>query len=102
MTVVREGREVLFGDIPYFRVNDASGTGTGFIDLDRWTGFEISFNRDADEIFGIQNNKSRLLMSTYASEEISKAISETLVQRRQTIQSKRGKKKEQSGASRYN
>lgn len=99
VSIVREGREVFFGEIPYFEVNDASGTGTGFVDLDRWTGIEVEFGRGADEIIGVQNNKSRLLISSYAKNKIEEAISSTLVSRRQEIQSKRGKKKSKKGES---
>lgn len=100
VTLVREGREILWGEIPYFKFKGASGTSTSFDFLDRWTGIEISFNRDADQIFGVQNNKSRLLMSNYAREKIESEIRDAVIQRRLDIKSKRGEKSEKEGKSR--
>ena len=53
ISLVREGREIFFGKIPYFWINDTSGQGTSHWHQaqDRFTGFEIEFGRDADEIF---------------------------------------------------
>ena len=96
VSIVRAGRETLFGDIPYFKIRSGASK-RHFIEIDRWTGIEISFERDADDIFGVESNKARLLISSYISEEISNYISSTIVQRRSEIDKMRGLKKEEEG-----
>ena len=96
VSIVRAGRETLFGDIPYFRIGSGASK-KHFTEIDRWTGIEISFERDADDIFGVESNKARLLISSYISEEISNYISSTIVQRRGEIDEIRGLKREEEG-----
>ena len=104
ITLVREGREIFFGRLPYFRINDAESTDRGaksFLELDRYTGYEIEFGRDADEIFGIQVNKSKLNVRKEIRQEISNYLSPTFVTRRSYWHEKRGetdRKKKRGGA----
>ena len=91
LSLIREGREIFFGKLPYFRINDPGGErgAHSFIEQDRFTGFEIEFGRDADDIFGIQINKSKLNARKEIRKEISGKISPTIVTRRDDWQKKR-------------
>jgi len=94
ISLVREGREILFGKIPYFWINDP-GPERGshsFLEQDRFTSFEIEFERDVDEIFGIQVNKSKLNVRKEVRRKISTEISPTIVSRREEWHKKRGAK----------
>jgi hypothetical protein len=94
ISLVREKREIFFGKIPYFWINDP-GSERGahsFLEQDRFTGFEIEFGRDVDEIFGIQVNKSKLNIRKEVRKKISETISPTIVSRRDEWLKKRGNK----------
>ena len=97
ISIVREDREVLFGDIPYFKLH---ATKKKFIEIDRWTGIEVSFERDADDLFEVQNNKSRLIISTEMRDVIAENISSTIDTRRSNIDKIRKKSKSKEGKSR--
>jgi hypothetical protein len=56
ISILRNDREVFFGEIPYFGLNDEKG-GKGFIDIDRWWGCEISFRAELDHWFSVKNIK---------------------------------------------
>lgn len=62
-SIIRENREVHYGDIPYFKVDGARPKEDKIMYLDRWWGCEILFTKEADDLFGIQNNKSRVTLS---------------------------------------
>ena len=104
ISLVREGREILFGKLPHMYIKDSESGVRGshtFLEQDRFTGFEIEFGRDADDIFGIQVNKSKLNVRKEVRAAISNHISGTIVKRRQEWQEKRGefaKKKKKGGA----
>ena len=91
LSLVRERREIFFGKLPYFRINDPGGErgAHSFLEQDRFTGFEIEFGRDVDDIFGIQINKSRLNVSKEIRKKISNMISPTIVTRRDNWRVKR-------------
>ena len=95
ISLVREGREIFFGKLPYFWISDDVGSERGahsFLEKDRWTGYEIEFGRDVDEIFGIQVNKSRLSVRKEIRRKISSTIGPTIVSRRLDWDKKRSSK----------
>lgn len=95
MSLVREGREIFFGNIPYFRINDPGPERHAhtYKEQDRWIGFEVEFDRDADDIFNIQANKSKLEMRKIMKEELSRKMSHTIVQGRTDFATKTGESK---------
>ena len=56
ISILRNGREVFYGHIPYFNLNDKK-TGRGFLVIDRYWGCEISFNAELDHWFSVKNIK---------------------------------------------
>lgn len=56
ISILRNDREVFYGHIPYFNLNDRK-SGRGFIVIDRYWGCEISFNADLDHWFSVKNIK---------------------------------------------
>jgi len=100
VSIVRGGREVHYETIPYFKLKSgASIDEVRTSVVDRFTSIEISFERDSDEIFGIQNNKSRVLLSPYALEEISNHISDVIIERREYFKNHRNEMKDGGGGS---
>ena len=91
LSLVREGREIFFGKLPYFWINDPGDErgAHSFIEQDRFTGFEIEFGRNVDDIFGIQVNKSKLNVRKDIRKKISNMISSTIVTRRDEWRTKR-------------
>lgn len=94
ISIVREGREIFFGTIPYpyFIINDP-GTerhARSWKEHDRWIGYEIEFSRDADAIFNIQANKSKLDIRKVMRQELSRKLSNTIVQGRVNFSKKTG------------
>lgn len=95
ISIVREGREMAFGEIAFLKLlSDKSQEdgGSPFSAVDRFTGIEVSFNRDVDKIFGIEANKSRLFLPRYIREEIGSILYSILNTRRETFTKVRGKK----------
>ena len=79
ISIVRENREIFYGHLNFFKVNDrGQDRRSGFVEIDRWVGIEIDFDRSADIVFGVQNNKSRNQISTNAREVLQKALSPTI------------------------
>jgi len=94
VSIVREGREMIFGEIPFLKLlkqNNPDG-GSHFEPQDRFTGIEISFNRDADKFFGIEANKSRIFLPRYIRDKIGLILREPLETRRAIFSKTRGKK----------
>jgi len=94
MSIIREGREMAFGEIPFLKLlkKDNPDGGSSFAAEDRFTGIEVSFNRDADKIFGIEANKSRMFLPRYVRDKIGIIIREPLETRRDYFSQTRGKK----------
>ena len=93
-SLVREGREIFFGRIPYpyFIINDPGPErhSHSWKEHDRWIAYEIEFSRDADDIFNIQANKSKLDIRKVVRQELSKKLSNTIVQGRVEFHKKTG------------
>jgi len=101
ISIVREGREMAFGEIPYLKLysDEKSDMGASFAPEDRFVGVEISFGRDADEIFGIEANKSRMVLSPYARRRIGTLLRPILLGRREYFSRIRGEESKKSGHS---
>jgi len=95
VSIVREGREVDFGEIPHLKLladKSSEDRGSYFEAVDRFTGIEISFDRDSDELFGIEANKSRMYLPRHTRERIGKILFPILKQRRTDFTQVRGRK----------
>ena len=57
ISILRNGREVFYGHIPYFDLNDETRSRSGFIDMDRYWGCEIEFSPHLDHWFSVKNIK---------------------------------------------
>lgn len=60
VSILREGREVFFGQIPYWssvKTGDSSQRTWSFEEVDRWWGCEISFGAELDSSFEVRNIK---------------------------------------------
>ncbi len=58
ISILRNGREVFYGHIPYYKIPDKTNTHyKSFIDLDRFWGCEISFGAELDYWFSVKNIK---------------------------------------------
>lgn len=101
ISIVREGREMAFGEIPYLKLysDEKSDKGASFEPEDRFVGVEISFGKYADEIFGIEANKSRMVLSPYARREIGRQLRPILLGRREYFSRIRGEESKKSGHS---
>ena len=85
ISIVREGREMMFGEIPFLKLlSDKSKDdgGSQFEPEDRFTGVEISFDRDSDHHFGIEMNKSKMFLPRPTRTKIGKILYPLLKQRR--------------------
>lgn len=69
ISIVRNGREVFYGHIPYFTPK--------FEEIDRWWGCEISFNAVLDREFTVKNIKRGALPNPELREVIQVKISPT-------------------------
>lgn len=100
-TIVREGREIFFGRIPYpsFFINDPDTArhSHSWKEQDRWIGYEIEFSKNADDIFNIQANKSKVDIRKLMRQELSRKLSNTIVQGRVNFSKKRGAKISEGG-----
>ncbi len=102
ISILRNGREVFYGPIPYYRIkDDTSSHYKGFIDLDRFWGCEISFNADMDHWFSIKNIKVGARPLPELREKIEKEINPTIQEFRKEIREfwKSEKNKERKGTS---
>jgi hypothetical protein len=99
ISLVREGREIYFGQYPGgpIKITGASATPGNrnyFETHDRFTGIEIEFTRESDEVFAVEFNKSRISMESEVRQIISNAISPTIVSRRNYFTNERAKNEE--------
>lgn len=86
VSILRNGREVFYGHIPYYKIKDTASTHyKGFIDMDRFWGCEISFNADMDRWFSIKNIKVGARPVSELREKIQKAINSTIKTFRETV-----------------
>jgi hypothetical protein len=69
ISIVRNKREVFYGEIPYFKAR--------FEEMDRWWGGEISFNAVLDKAFTVKNIKRGAVPTHDLREEIQKLIKPT-------------------------
>jgi len=69
ISIVRNKREVFYGEIPYFKPQ--------FEELDRWWGGEISFNAVLDKAFTVKNIKRGAVPTPDLREEIQNQINPT-------------------------
>jgi hypothetical protein len=95
ISIVREGREMMFGEIPYLKLlgdKSKEDGGTSFVNEDRFIGIEISFNRDSDHLFGIEANKSKMFLPRQTRDMIGKILYPVIMQRREEFSKIRGEK----------
>lgn len=95
ISIIREGREMMFGEIPYLKLltdKSKEDGGSPFEAEDRFTGVEVSFNRDSDEHFGIEANKSKIILPRQTRDMIGRILHPIIIQRREYFTAVRGKK----------
>ena len=83
ITIVREGREMMFGEIPYLKLLSERAKedgGAHFENQDRFMGIEISFDRDSDHLFGIESNKSKMYLPRQTRDMIGKILYPVVMQ----------------------
>lgn len=68
ISILRKGREVFYGTIPYF--GESASKKISFEDKDRWWGCEISFDPELDEQFTVKNIKRGALPTKRLKEAI--------------------------------
>lgn len=84
ISILREGREVFFGPIPYWsfvRLSENKQNSWSFQELDRWWGCEISFGAELDASFEVKNIKR----GAKPEEELLKAIKQKITPTRNTV-----------------
>jgi len=101
ISLVREGRELYYGRYPGGPIKIYGvEKGEGYLsDIDRWVGIEISFSKDSDEIFGVEFNKTRIIMEKIARDKISEVISPTINSQRKNYHTRRAEHKAQTGGT---
>jgi len=99
ISIIREGREMAFGEIAFLKlyILGKEDAGSPFVDEDRWTGVEVEFQRDADKIFGIEANKSKIFLPRYIREQIGTILRSILIERRNYFSKIRGEKLKKTG-----
>lgn len=99
ISLVREKRELYFGNYPGgpITLENMEMGQTKLVDLDRFLGIEVEFSKDSDEIFGVEFNKTRIIMEKYARKKIATAISPTVNSNRKNMKFKRDEYKRKSG-----
>lgn len=90
VSILRNNREVLYGHIPHFRLSDQSG-GSGFIDIDRFWGCEISFDAVLDNAFSVKNIKVGARPAPELREALYNMMQPTIYDYRKTIRADRDK-----------
>ena len=86
VSILRNDREVFYGHIPYYQINDDTSTQyNGFIRIDRFWGCEISFNADMDHWFLIKNIKVGAKPLPELRAKIEDAINGTILDFREEI-----------------
>lgn len=84
ISILRNGREVFYGHIPYFNLEDPK-SGRGFIVIDRYWGCEISFNAELDHWFSVKNIKVGARPLPELRKKIEEAIKSTIYDFREDI-----------------
>jgi len=84
ISILRNGREVFYGHIPYFDLQDKK-SGRGFIVIDRYWGCEISFNAELDHWFSVKNIKVGARPIPELRKKIEEAIKSTIYECRTEI-----------------
>jgi hypothetical protein len=87
LSIVRNKREVFYGEIPYFTPL--------FEDIDRWWGGEISFNAVLDKAFTVKNIKRGAIPTYDLRKEIQNYINPTRKQIKKDVQDIWRKKEEE-------
>lgn len=77
ISIIRNKREVFYGEIPYFKPQ--------FEELDRWWGGEISFNAVLDKAFTVKNIKRGAVPTPDLREEIQNLINPTRKQVKKVV-----------------
>jgi len=86
ISILRNNREVFYGHIPHYKVRDKTSTHyTGFIDLDRYWGCEISFDANLDYQFSIKNIKVGAKPVKELREKIEDVLNPTILTFRENI-----------------
>lgn len=78
ISILRNGREVFYGSIPYYKIRDPRSGHKGFLDLDRFWGCEIEFDAELDHWFSIKNIKVGARPLPELREKIENAINPTI------------------------
>jgi len=101
ISLVRENRELYFGNYPGgpIKINGVEKGEAYLSDIDRWVGIEVAFNKDSDEIFGVEFNKTRIIMEKFARQMISKTISPTINSHRRNYTSRQSEYKAEIGGT---
>jgi len=91
ISLIREDRELYYGSYPGgpVRIQGSKNGQTILADTDRWLGIEVSFEKDSDDIFGVEFNKTRIIMEKVARDRISDVISPTVNTFRQKYETRR-------------
>ncbi len=102
ISLVREGRELYFGKWPggpikIQNAHESPSNRDHFDTIDRWVGIEIEFSRNEDDIFGVEFNKTRIIMEPYVRKTISDVISPTIIERRKVFSDTRRKTQADQG-----
>jgi len=102
VSLVREGREIYFGKYPggpikILGASEAKSNRNDFDKEDRFTGVEIEFTKESDEVFAVEFNKSKISMESEVRQKISEAISPTIISRRNYFTTERRKNEESKG-----
>ena len=84
ISILRNGREVFYGHLPYFNLQDKK-SGRGFIVIDRYWGCEISFNAELDHWFSVKNIKVGAKPLPELRKKIEEAIVSTIYECRKEI-----------------
>lgn len=101
LSLIREDRELYYGSYPGgpVKISGSKDGQTVLADTDRWLGIEISFDKDSDDIFGVEFNKTRIIMEKIARDRISTVISPTVNTHRQKYETRRKEYKAKIGGT---
>mgnify|MGYP001227391329 CR=1 FL=1 len=80
VSILRNHREVFYGPIPYWKMNEVKGWAS-FDDIDRWWGAEIHFDAELDNAFQVKNIKQ----GAVPTKTLKTMIKQQLLPTRQTI-----------------
>jgi hypothetical protein len=89
ISIMRNDREVFFGQIPNFKIHSKSGDK----EIDRFIGCEISFNADLDQEFAVKNIKRGAVPVRELKKKILDLIKPTFQTQREKIRNYRSELK---------